>query len=50
MPLFSDKDHPNTLAAVSGDPDHIWVLLHNLGEVRHNNVYSDTISKAPAWY
>lgn len=33
MPLFSDKDHPNTLAAVIGDPDHIWVLLHNLGEV-----------------
>jgi hypothetical protein len=33
MLLFSQKDHPNTLAAVAGEPDHLWVLLHNLGDV-----------------
>lgn len=33
MPLFSERDHPNTLAAVAGEPDHLWVLLHNLGDV-----------------
>jgi outer membrane protein assembly factor BamB len=34
MPLFSEHDHPNTLAAADGDGHHLWVLLHNLGEVR----------------
>lgn len=34
MPLFSIKDHPNTLAAGgTNDTHHLWVLLHNLGEV-----------------
>lgn len=33
MPLFSERDHPNTLAAVAGEPNHLWVLLHNLGDV-----------------
>ncbi|WIA37366.1 hypothetical protein OEZ86_014294 [Tetradesmus obliquus] len=29
MHLFSEADHPNTLAAA--DDDHLWVMLHNLG-------------------
>jgi hypothetical protein len=33
MPLFSTKDHPNTVAAAGNDTNHLWVLLHNLGEV-----------------
>jgi hypothetical protein len=33
MPLFTEQDHPNTLAAVGNDSNHLWVLLHNLGDV-----------------
>jgi len=33
MPLFSEADHPNTLAAADNEGLHLWVLLHNLGEV-----------------
>lgn len=33
MPLFTEQDHPNTLAAVGADANHLWVLLHNLGDV-----------------
>jgi hypothetical protein len=41
MQLFSEADHPNTLAAArppggsSGEKshDHLWVMLHNLGPV-----------------
>lgn len=32
MPLFSLKDHPNTLAPLG--PDNLLVVLHNLGTVR----------------
>lgn len=38
MPLFSARDHPNTLAAADADGQHLWVVLHNLGDVsgRHS--------------
>ena len=31
MPLFSTREHPNTLAPLA--PGELWVMLHNLGEV-----------------
>ena len=33
FPLFTAREHINTLAAV--DDDSLWVVLHNLGKVRH---------------
>lgn len=33
LDLFSLKDHPNTLTPL--EPDNFLVLLHNLGQVRH---------------
>jgi hypothetical protein len=44
MRLFSEADHPNTLAAAAAaagpggststqSQDHLWVMLHNLGPV-----------------
>lgn len=50
MPLFSSRDHPNTLAALTGDGHHIWVLLHNLGQVRdstHLRVMAQTDGVVP---
>ena len=32
MPLFTSKDHPNTLAPMA--PNNLLVMLHNLGDVR----------------
>jgi len=33
MPLFTTDDHPNTLAAAGTDVNHLWIMLHNLGDV-----------------
>lgn len=33
LPLFSVRNHPNTLAAADADGQHLWVVLHNLGDV-----------------
>jgi len=33
MPLFTTDDHPNTLAAADTDGNHLWIMLHNLGDV-----------------
>lgn len=44
MPLFSERDHPNTLAAVAGEPDHLWVLLHNLGDVSSHASWAEVLS------
>jgi hypothetical protein len=57
MQLFSEADHPNTLAAAappaapglgsitglqSPDHDHLWVMLHNLGPVGSSYDMPDT--------
>eukprot|EP00775_Hariotina_reticulata_P013388 gene13388-13515_t len=39
LPLFTTKDHPNTLAAASADGNHLWIMLHNLGESDLVKVY-----------